>query len=65
MVGTLRTVLGAWGGMAPTVAVCAGADLLTAVGIIPPSGAIEVLVVAVTLQLVRWRDASDRRGRGR
>ena len=60
MVVTLRTVLGAWGGMAPTLAVCAAADYLTAAGLLPPVGAIEVLLVAVTLQLVRWRAAGER-----
>ena len=64
MVITLRTILGAWGGMAPTLIVCAAADILTALGAIPASGAIEVVVVAVTLQLVRWRDPGERRRRG-
>lgn len=64
MIATLRTVVGAWGGIAPTVAVCALVDGLTALGIMPPSGAIEVVVVAVTLQCVRWRGLGDRPRRG-
>ena len=64
MIATLRTVVGAWGGIAPTVAVCALVDGLTALGIMPPSGAIEVVVVAVTLQFMRWREMGDRPRRG-
>lgn len=63
MTSVVRIVWGAWGGLVPTSIACAIADGLAASGLLSIAGALEILVVAVILQLVRWRDAADREGR--
>lgn len=65
MISLARIVWTAWGGLVPTSMACAIADGLSAAGLLSTTGALEVVVVAVTLQLVRWREASERIGGGR
>ena len=54
MVLALRLAYRTWGGFALTATVCAVVDLLSAAGVLPVVGAVEIIVVAVTLQLARW-----------
>ena len=65
MTSLVRIVWSAWGGLVPTSMACAIADGLSAAGLLTTTGALEVVVVDVILQLVRWRDAAERVGGGR
>ena len=64
MVTVVKLVWGAWGGLIPTSILCATVDALAALKWLPASGAAEILVVAVVLQYIRWRDADERGERG-